>query len=142
MPAITGCDKRDGRPAPWRLVEAQSGRTVVHSLELADGYWSRLLGWQWRHRPETGRGLLLVPCSSIHTCWLRFALDLVMLDSRGRVLAVRNGVRPWRAILPMRRTHAILELPSGENEIRSNQTLRIAGSEGRPLPNSLRFLCE
>jgi uncharacterized membrane protein (UPF0127 family) len=125
---------------PWRLVDAQTGRAVVESLELADGYWSRLIGWQLRSRPEPGHGLLLVPCSSVHTCLLRFALDLVMLDRGGRVLAVRRGVRPWRAVLPTRHTHAILELPSGGCEIRPDQVLRVSGPEGAPLPKSLQFL--
>jgi uncharacterized protein len=125
---------------PWRLVDTQSGRTVVESFELADGYWTRLIGWQMRPRPEPGHGLLLVPCSSVHTCLLRFALDLVMLDRRGCVLAVRRGVRPWRAVLPTWHTHAILELPSGGTEIRPDQILRVLSPEGEPLPKSLQFL--
>ena len=118
----------------WQLVDAQTGRTVVESLELADGYWSRLIGWQLRRRPEPGHGLLLVPCSSVHTCLLRFALDLVMLDRAGRVLAVRRGVRPWRAVLPTRHTHAILELPSGGTEIRPDQVRASVGSRGSAVP--------
>jgi uncharacterized protein len=130
-------------PAPqWRLVERQTGRTVVESLELADSYWTRLVGWQFRRRPDPGHGLLLVPCSSVHTMWLRFSLDLVLLDNRGRVLAVRNGVRPWRALLPRSRTHAILELPAGQHAIEANETLRVIGEDGTPFPNSLQFLCE
>jgi len=124
----------------WQLVDVESGRTVVEALELADGYWSRLVGWQLRRRPADGHGLLLVPCSSIHTCLLRFELDLALLDGDGRVIAVRKGIRPWRAILPTRRTHAILELPSGGAEIRPEQTLRVLIPEGRPLPKSLQFL--
>jgi hypothetical protein len=124
----------------WQLVDLESGRTVVNALELADGYWSRLVGWQLRRRPAAGHGLLLVPCSSIHTCLLRFALDLALLDSTGRVIAVRKGVLPWRAILPTQRTHAILELPSGKTEIRPEQTLRVSGPWGQPLPKSLQFL--
>jgi len=127
---------------PWRLVDAQTGRTVVDALEVADGYWSRLIGWQFRRRPETGHGLLLVPCSSVHTCWLRFALDLVMLDAQGRVVAVCNAIRPWRVILSDRRTHAILETPSGANDFRLQQALRIVGPPQRAVPNSLRFLSE
>jgi len=124
----------------WQLIELETGRTVVEALELADSYWSRLVGWQLRHHPTAGHGLLLVPCSSVHTCLLRFALDLAMLDRTGRVIAVRKGVPPWRATLPNRHTHAILELPSGATEIRPERTLRVMGAEGLPLPKSLQFL--
>jgi uncharacterized membrane protein (UPF0127 family) len=124
----------------WQLVDLETGRTVVEALELADGYWSRLVGWQLRRRPATGHGLLLVPCSSIHTCLLRFALDLATLDAAGRVIEVRNGVPPWRAVLPTQPVHAILELPAGGNEIQPAHTLRISGPEDQPLPSSLQFL--
>jgi uncharacterized protein len=124
----------------WKLIDLESGRTVVEALELADRYWSRLVGWQLRRRPPAGHGLLLVPCSSIHTCLLRFALDLVLLDASGRVISVRQRLHPWRAILPNQRAHAILELPSGGTEIRPEQTLRVSGPLGRPLPKSLQFL--
>jgi uncharacterized membrane protein (UPF0127 family) len=125
---------------PWRLVEKETGRTVVESLEVADSYWSRLVGWQFRRRPNAGHGLLLVPCSSVHTMWLRFSLDLVLLDRGGRVLAVRNGLRPWRAILPQSQTHAILELPADEHAIEADQILRVMGENGTSFPKSLRFL--
>jgi uncharacterized membrane protein (UPF0127 family) len=124
----------------WQLVDKDSGRTVVEVLELADGYWSRLVGWQLRPRPAAGHGLLLVPCASVHTCLLRFELDLAMLDGGGRVIEVRKGIRPWRAVLPIGRTHAILELPSGGTEIRPEQTLRVSGPKRQPLPKSLLFL--
>ena len=125
---------------PWRLVDRQSGRTLVDSLELADGYWSRLAGWQFRRRPEPRHGLLLVPCSSVHTFWLRFPLDLVLLDRGGRVIDVRNEIRPWRAILPRPDTHAILELPSGANEIETDQVIRAVAPAGTTFPKSLQFL--
>jgi uncharacterized membrane protein (UPF0127 family) len=44
---------------------------------------------------------------------MRFALDLVFLDSELRPLAVRTGVPPHRvAALPG--AHAVLELPAAE----------------------------
>jgi uncharacterized membrane protein (UPF0127 family) len=124
----------------WQLVESQTGRTVVESCELADSYWSRLVGWQLRRVPAAGQGLLLIPCASIHTCLLRFPLDLVMLDKTGRVLAIRRGIRPWRAVLAPRHTHAVLEMASPGAEIAAGQVLRARQVAGGQLPRSLRFL--
>jgi uncharacterized membrane protein (UPF0127 family) len=126
--------------APWRLFERGTARLVVERLELACGFWSRFAGLQLRPRPPRGSGLLLAPCSSIHTCFLRFAIDVVMLDESGRVLEVRRGVRPWRAVLPGRRTFAILEIPAADaSEIEPGQSLRLERGDGKvsKLPNSL-----
>jgi uncharacterized membrane protein (UPF0127 family) len=40
--------------------------------------------------------LHLVPCRSVHTAGMRFALDLVWLDGDGGVVRVDRDVRPWR----------------------------------------------
>lgn len=124
----------------WRLVDAESGEPVVESLEVADGYWSRLVGWQMRRPPHSGHGLLLVPCSSIHTFFVRFALDLVMLDRNGTVLATRRNVRPWRAIVGSQETHAMLEIPAPGPDLRVGQSLWIEHKQGTEIPKSLRFL--
>jgi hypothetical protein len=50
-----------------------------------------------RRALATGEALLLRPCSSIHTFFMRFAIDVVFLDRDGRVLKVVEHLVPWRA---------------------------------------------
>ena len=117
--------------AAWRLLDRGTGRVVVEQLKIADDYWSRLVGWQFRGTPRRGSGLLLAPCSSIHTFFVRFALDLVMLDREGRVLEVRRDVRPWRAVLPTDPTCAILEVPSSHDlDVAVGQSLGLVARAG------------
>jgi uncharacterized protein len=96
-----------------RLVDRDTGAVVVEDLEVADGFWSRLWGLQFRAALPPAAGLLLTPCASLHTFWMRFAIDVVMLDRGGVALAVRRGVRPWRVVLAARGTHSVLEVPCG-----------------------------
>ena len=67
-----------------QLDSEPDAKPIATRLEVADGYWSRLRGWQFRSTPPVGSGLLLIPCRSVHTFWLRFALDLILLDRSGR----------------------------------------------------------
>ena len=80
----------------WRLVRETTGKTVVAQLKIAAGFWSRLAGLQFRRPLPSDAGLLLVPCNSVHTCFVRFPVDVVFLDGNGSVLAVRRSLRPWR----------------------------------------------
>jgi uncharacterized membrane protein (UPF0127 family) len=57
--------------------------------------------------------MLLRPASSIHTAFMRFAIDAVFLDGEGRVLKVAAELRPWRTSA-CRGARAVLELPAGE----------------------------
>jgi uncharacterized protein len=86
-------------------------RVLGRDVPLARGYRARLLGLAGLRREAAGAGLLLPRCASVHTFGMRFPLDLVFLDSRGRPLAVRLGVRPCR-LARHRGAAAVLELPS------------------------------
>jgi uncharacterized membrane protein (UPF0127 family) len=129
-----------------RLVERSSGRPVVDCLEIADGFWSRLVGLQLRSEPPPGFGLLLVPCSSIHTGFMRFPIDVLALNRDGRVVDVRHGVRPWRLVVPQRPTFAILEVASGVGaghvEVGATLRLHVPAEDRRRISRKLTAWCE
>jgi len=128
----------------WCLLRRDTGAVVVEDLEIAAGFWSRFVGLQFRASLKPGAGLLRVPCSSIHTFFVRFPLDVVMIDERGTVVGARRAVKPWRVVLAARRTHAILEMPPGGQEIAAGTTLRLARGDGTASapPAAVAFLAE
>jgi uncharacterized membrane protein (UPF0127 family) len=73
---------------------------------------ARLLGLAGLRALPPGTALLLPRTRSVHTCAMRFALDLVWLDADGRVVRVDRGVRPWR-VRGCRAARAVVEMPSG-----------------------------
>jgi uncharacterized membrane protein (UPF0127 family) len=64
-----------------------------------------------------GDGLLIRPAGSIHTFFMRFAIDAVFLDRDLVVRKVATAVKPWRLVFA-RGAHSVLELPAGEAERR------------------------
>jgi uncharacterized protein len=85
----------------------------ISDFPVADGFRSRLRGLAWRDRADAGPGLLIPRCSSVHTCGMRFELDVYFLDRSGRILAVRRRVPP-RRVLWCRGASAVLEIPAVE----------------------------
>jgi uncharacterized membrane protein (UPF0127 family) len=112
--------------APARLVDADSGRVLIERLELATSFWRRFCGWQFRALPPPGAGILLAPCNSIHTFWMRFAIDVVFLDTEGVVQAVKLSVAPWRIVWPVAKARAVLEFPAGRITLTPGQRLAVA----------------
>lgn len=100
----------DGR---HQLVNADSGEVIVPRLELATTFWQRFRGLQFRHALAADQGLMILPCRSIHTHWMRFAIDAAMLDADGIVLAILPAVTPWRIVRQVPRTRSILETNAG-----------------------------
>jgi uncharacterized protein len=116
-----------------QLVDAATGALLVSQLELATTFWQRFRGWQFRSLPPPGAGLLLAPCSAIHTCWMRFAIDVAWLDARGRVLALKPHVAPWRFTLPVREGRFVVEVPAGRVPWEVGQRLAVIGAAGDEL---------
>lgn len=80
-----------------------------------------------------GEGLLIRPAGAVHTCFMRFAIDVVFLDRQLRVLGVSPGLRPWR-LSARRGARVVLELAAGESErrgLRAGDRLRFAEPLGR-----------
>ena len=125
----------------WRLVNQRTSQVIVPFLEIADGFWSRLRGLQGRKDLEPGHGLLLVPCSSVHTFRMRFPLGLILLDKTGHVLGTRGHVAPWSVVPAVPQTHAVVEFKAGSALcVEKGDLLRLERVPGQELPASLAFL--
>jgi uncharacterized protein len=84
----------------------------VLRVRVADRFWNRALGLLVGAPLDLTEGLLIAPCSSIHTIGMRYAIDAVFIDRDGRVLRVCPDVRVGRMrFAPGAR--AVLELRSG-----------------------------
>jgi uncharacterized membrane protein (UPF0127 family) len=69
-----------------------------------------------RSAPESGEGLLLTPCRSVHMYGMRFPLDVAFLDARGTVVASYPSLRPGSRTRWHRDAVHALELPAGTLE--------------------------
>jgi len=88
-------------------------RTVLaQRVRVAGSVLSRLLGLLGRSSLESGSGLWIVPANSIHTVGMLFSIDVVLIDRRRRVVAVRNRMRPFSLLLPNFRARSVLEFPA------------------------------
>jgi uncharacterized protein len=120
--------------ALFTVTNLTRGTILADRLELADTGPKRNKGLLGRKGLAGGEGLWIVPCESVHTFFMKFAIDLVYLDRNHKVRKVRASVPAWRLSACLS-AHSILELPSGT--IRATQTqpgdsLNFAPSERAP----------
>jgi uncharacterized membrane protein (UPF0127 family) len=94
-------------------IEDAQGRVVCERCVVADRPLTRLRGLLGRRELPAGEGLLLRPAPSIHTWFMRFAIDAVFLSAELEVLSVRPEMPAWR-MAAGRGARAVLELSAGE----------------------------
>lgn len=92
---------------------ADAPAIIARRADQADSFLSRFLGLMFRASFGSRDALVLAPCGSIHTFFMRFAIDVVCTDAAGRVVGCVEALRPWRLFAPRRRARTTLELPPG-----------------------------
>ena len=85
--------------------------------EVADNPWTRFWGLMGRKGLPPGYGMLIVPCRSVHTWFMRFPIDVVYLAKDGTVTAVHPNLGPFRFSFRGRGARMVLELPAGAAEL-------------------------
>ncbi len=85
-------------------------------VPVARTFRSRLLGLAFLERANAGPGLLIPGCRCVHTFGMRFALDLVFLDSEGCEIRRDQAVPSCRVALEWGAV-AVVELPSGSRDL-------------------------
>jgi uncharacterized membrane protein (UPF0127 family) len=102
-----------GVEAPKLLVRNQTRSAILaDSAEVAASSTTRRRGLLGRQSLDAGGGLWITPCESIHTCGMKFPIDLIYLDRGKRVRKTRASVVPWRLSMCLL-AHSVLELPAG-----------------------------
>lgn len=90
-----------------------TGQVIAQHIECADTFLSRLRGLMFRQKLLPQTALLLDPCPQIHTCFMRFAIDVLFLDADNRVVAVLENLKPWRMSKFYARARRTLEFSGG-----------------------------
>lgn len=99
------------------LVAANTTQGVVLAdrVRCADTFFSRLIGLLRTPVLSTGEGLWISPCTSVHTWFMRYPIDVIFLDAKGIVLQSAT-MRPWRMSRIVWKSQGCLELPAGTIE--------------------------
>src|SRR3984885_14909096 len=97
---------------PLQVTNMTRGTVLATRLEAAHTGPARRKGLLGRDGLAAGEGLWISPCESVHTFFMRFAIDLVYLDRKLQVKKVRSSVGPWR-VSACFQAHSVIELPAG-----------------------------
>ncbi|MBV9503684.1 MAG: DUF192 domain-containing protein [Acidobacteriia bacterium] len=95
-----------------RIINQTRNTILASTADVADTSAKRRTGLLKHDRLEPGEGLWILPCESVHTFFMKFAIDLVYMDKAKRVRKIRAAVKPWR-LSACFTASSILELPAG-----------------------------
>ena len=95
------------------LYDVSGQRLVLPDLEVATTSRARTRGLLGHAPLEMGQGLLIRPCSWIHTFGMGFAIDVLYVGRDGRIVACAENLRPGRLDRPVLRSRWVVEMAAG-----------------------------
>lgn len=95
------------------FINSTRNTTLANKGNIANTFLTRLVGLLGKSKMEKGEGLLIQPCSSVHTFFMRFPIDIVYIDKNNKVTKIVKNLKPFRASFGTINTNAVIELPVG-----------------------------
>ena len=98
-----------------RVSNLTRNRILAESADIADTSAKRRTGLLKHSSLEPGEGLWIAPSEGVHTFGMKFAIDVVFLNKKKKILKVRPNMVRGRIALSLL-AHSVLELPAGTLE--------------------------
>jgi uncharacterized membrane protein (UPF0127 family) len=80
----------------------------------ANTFLTRLKGLLGKKQMAPGEGLLISPCSSVHTLGMKIDIDVIFLSADHEILHIIERMRPGKLSPIIKKSHSVLELPAGQ----------------------------
>jgi len=78
-------------------------------IKYADSYFKRLTGLMFKKDVDWGLVFILKYGSSVHTCFMRFDIDVYFMDENKTVFE-KTTLKPWKYYKPSKKARYILEV--------------------------------
>ena len=96
-----------------RVTNRTRNRVLGDRVVEAKRFSERFVGLMGRRELPMGEGLLIRPCNSVHTFFMRIPIDVAFLDEEARIVRLYRALPPWRATSLYFKARSVLELPAG-----------------------------
>ena len=87
-------------------------REPIINVFIADSFIKRLLGYMLRQKPHH-EAILLKPCNSIHTFFMKFNIDVLFLDKQMLVIKKIENLKPGQIVTKVRGATMVIESKDG-----------------------------
>jgi uncharacterized protein len=85
---------------------------IINDVLIADTFIKRLCGYMFRSKPHH-KAIIIKPCSSIHTFFMKFDIDIIFANENMKVIKKVEGLKPGRVIMPIKDANMVIEGEAG-----------------------------
>ena len=100
------------------ITSSQKGTMISSKAKIATSFGLRLKGLMFDRSLDESQALIFYNAPAIHTCFMRFAIDIVFLDKENRVIRICEAIKPWKMVF-CPSSKLVIELPANRASRRS-----------------------
>ena len=99
-----------------KLMNQTKNFLILSELDIAQNFSSRAIGLLGKKNLSAETGLWIKKCNSIHTFFMKFAIDCIFVDQSLKVKALYKNIKPWKLIWPIWSANSVFEVSVGTIE--------------------------
>lgn len=96
-----------------KLINSKNGKIIAEEVEIADNFFTRFKGLLGREGLNNGMALHIIPCTSIHSCFMKFKFDAIFINKKNQIIHLAENMPAWRFSKTCFSARSIIELPAG-----------------------------
>lgn len=86
---------------------------IAGELYMADTFIKRFQGYMFHKEPRY-EIIMIKPCNSIHTFFMKFDIDVLFVNSDMQVIKKIEALKPGKIIFPVKEAVMVLEAKAGK----------------------------
>ncbi len=96
------------------IFNTSNGRLLAEEGSLANTFLSRLKGWLGKKAMPEGEGLIIYPCTKVHSIGMKIVIDVLFLSRSNEIVYIIKQMSPNRISPHIKNAHYVIELPAGQ----------------------------
>lgn len=97
-----------------KIYNSTQNNLITDDVKVAETFFTRSVGLLSKKSVSSNEALVIKPCCSIHTFFMKFPIDVLFIGKNGNIIELYENVKPWR-ILPIHlASKYVLELCAGQ----------------------------
>ena len=88
-------------------------KTIADVVYFADNSFKRMQGLLGKKSLGISEAMIIKPCNSIHTFFMRFPIDVLFVDKHNKVVKIITNLPPFRLSPLCFASQFVVELPVG-----------------------------
>jgi len=82
----------------FKIINQDTNTVLFSRARKANTFFKRLFGLMFKKNISEQEALVFYNAPSIHTFFMRFAIDIIFLDNDMRIIRICEGLKPFRVV--------------------------------------------